>query len=67
MNEQRTEPGEADQGCLYKQFGIFDGTKISLDGMREYFSEGFRVYFIEPELLKKRDRRLFDFIEELAK
>lgn len=52
------------QGRLYEQYGIYDGTHISLDGMREYFSEGFRVYITQPELLKSKDPRLFQYLED---
>lgn len=50
------------QGRLYERYGIYDGEHISLDGMREYFSEGFRVYVTDPERLKEKDPDLFRYI-----
>ena len=50
------------QGRLYERYGIYDGQHIILDGMREYFSEGFRVYVTDPELLEEKDKDLFDYI-----
>ena len=55
------------QGRLYESYGIYDGNQIMLDGMREYFAEGFRVYFEKPELLRLRDPDLYRYIEELVK
>lgn len=51
------------QGRLYENFGshgIYDGQRIYLDGMREYFSEGFRCYFTDPELLERKTRTYMD-------
>ena len=42
-----------------------DGTKVYLDGMREYFSEGFRCYYLDSELLHQKDPLLYNFIKEL--
>lgn len=53
------------QGRLYKEYGIYDGTTVSLDGMLEYFSEGFRFFFIEPDTLLKKDPTLYHYIERL--
>lgn len=56
------------QGRLYENFGengIYDGTKVYLDGMREYFSEGFRCYYLDSELLHQKDPLLYNFIKEL--
>ena len=55
------------QGRLYEAYGIYDGNTITLNGMREYFAEGFRVYFEKPELLRLRDPDLYRYIEELVK
>lgn len=54
------------QGRLYKEYGIYDGKTVSLDGMREYFSEGFRYFFIEPDSLMEKDPDLYRYIERLA-
>ena len=58
------------QGRLYENFGdrgIYDGKKVYLDGMREYFSEGVRVFYADPQLLLKKDPDLYDYIKELMK
>lgn len=58
------------QGRLYENFGshgIYDGQRIYLDGMREYFSEGFRCYFTDPELLERKDPDLYGYIKELVR
>lgn len=31
----------------------------------EYFAEGYRAYFLEPQLLQEKDPRLYQFIKEL--
>ncbi len=51
------------QGRLYESYGIFDGSKVSLEGMREYFSEGYKEYITNPENLKLHDPELFDYFE----
>lgn len=55
------------QGRLYEQFGrgIFDGKQVYLDGMREYFSEGFMFYVHNPEILMQKDPELFEYIRRL--
>lgn len=55
------------QGRLYERFGrgIFDGKHVYLDGMREYFSEGFVFYIIDPNILRQKDPDLFDYIKRL--
>lgn len=58
------------QGRLYENFGehgIYDGVHIYLDGMREYFSEGLRVFYSNAQMLKERDPDLYRYIEELVK
>ena len=35
--------------------------------MREYFSEGVRVFYADPQLLLKKDPDLYDYIKELMK
>lgn len=55
------------QGRLYERYGIYDGKNISLDGMLEYFSEGFRAFFMEPERLRQCDPDLYQYIEEMTK
>lgn len=34
--------------------------------LREYFSEGYRAYFKEPEILKKKDQDLYNYIGRLV-
>lgn len=53
------------QGRLYEQYGIYQGERVSLYGMREYFSEGFREYFENPENLKAHDPMLYAYLKEL--
>ncbi|EFV01918.1 hypothetical protein HMP0721_1312 [Pseudoramibacter alactolyticus ATCC 23263] len=31
----------------------------------EYFSEGYRCYCLEPSVLKKKDKELYDYIRGL--
>ena len=58
------------QGCLYS--GGKEGYELIIDGqvnpkcLVEYFPEGYSFYLTNPELLKERDRELFDFIKELT-
>jgi len=54
------------QGRLYERYGIYDGSQVYLDGMREYFSEGFRAYVLTPDLLANKDRALFEYIRRLV-
>ena len=35
--------------------------------MREYFSEGVRVFYTDPRLLEKKDPDLYEYIKELMK
>ena len=51
------------QGRLYESVGIFDGKNVSLDGMLDYFSEGYEEYIRNPENLKAHDADLFDYFE----
>lgn len=55
------------QGRLYERYGrgIYDGKQVYLDGMREYFSEGFMFYVHAPDVLKQKDPDLFDYIRRL--
>ena len=53
------------QGRLYEKYGIYSGDEISLDGMLEYFSEGYMEYVSNPENLKKHDPDLFAYIERI--
>lgn len=58
------------QGRLYENYGdngIYDGKKVYLDGMREYFSEGVRVFYANPQQLLKKDPDLYEYIKELMK
>ena len=58
------------QGRLYESsdYGIFkkDSPEINEDMLKEYFSEGFRAFYKEPALLKEKDPKLYEFIEELS-
>ena len=44
----------------------YDSSESLLSGLREYFSEGFRCYFMEPDLLKQKDYELYQYIKELV-
>lgn len=55
------------QGRVYLSYiSDYDSAESLLDGIREYFSEGFRCYFMEPDLLKQRDSKLYRYIKELV-
>lgn len=41
------------------------GDKINLNTLGEYFSEGYREYFEDPNNLKIKDIKLYNFIKEL--
>jgi hypothetical protein len=47
--------------------GIYSGKYVILDGMREYFAEGYRCYILNPLTLKSHDPKLFEFIERMIK
>lgn len=60
------------QGRIYnKDFQsksyIAPGGKINLNCLGEYFSEGFREYWIDKDNLKTHDIELFKYIEELLR
>lgn len=55
------------QGRLYEKYGIYDGANISLEGMLEYFSEGYREYILNPERLREFDPELYRYLEVLRK
>ena len=51
------------QGRMYESVGFYDDDKrINLNAMLEYFSEGYRAYHQDPELLKQKDPDLYRFI-----
>ena len=54
------------QGRMYESVGVMDDGKLVLDSMLEYFSEGFRAFYKEPDLLKEKDASLYDFIGGLS-
>lgn len=54
------------QGRLYRR-GYSDVTEIDLSTLKDYFSEGYRAYYTEPWLLKKKDPKLYAYIEGLPK
>jgi hypothetical protein len=51
------------QGRLYEEVGIFDGKAVSLDGMLDYFAEGYKEFILNPENLRVHDPSLFDYFE----
>lgn len=54
------------QGRLYDEVGIFNGKDITLDGMLDYFSEGYVEYIRNPDNLKKHDPDLFDYFRGIT-
>lgn len=54
------------QGRLYRR-GNSGATEIDLSALKDYFSEGYRAYYTEPWLLKKKDPKLYAYIEGLPK
>ena len=55
------------QGRVYTKNDTLDCfASFDYAQMREYFSEGYRAYFKEPDLLKSKDPQLFDYIKELV-
>lgn len=53
------------QGRMYESAGIYDGHTINLSSMKEYFAEGYREFYADPENLKAHDPALYDYIREL--
>lgn len=53
------------QGRLYHEVGIFNGKDVSLDGMLDYFSEGYVEYIRNPDNLKKHDPDLFEYFRRI--
>lgn len=53
------------QGRMYESAGIYDGHTINLSSMKEYFAEGYREFYADPENLKAHDPDLYDYIREL--
>lgn len=45
--------------------GYIIGNKFNGKCLGDYFSEGYREYFFNPQNLKSKDRELYDFIEGL--
>lgn len=53
------------QGRMYESYGIYDGTEINLSSMKDYFPEGYREFFMDPDNLKAHDPDLYDYIRGL--
>lgn len=53
------------QGRMYESAGIYDGHTINLSSMKEYFAEGYREFYMNPENLKAHDPGLYDYIRGL--
>lgn len=53
------------QGRMYESSGIYDGHTINLSSMKEYFAEGYREFYMNPENLKTHDPDLYDYIRGL--
>lgn len=54
------------QGRLYRR-GDADAAEIDLSALKDYFSEGYRAFYVEPWALKKKDPKLYAYIEGLLK
>ena len=55
------------QKRLYIDMNTLDyGAKFDFLKLNEYFSEGYRSYFKEPEILKKKDPDLYNYIGRLV-
>lgn len=56
------------QGRIYTDIFTADySAPIPLESLFEYFSVGFEAYFKNPNELIKKDRKLYNYIEELMK
>mgnify|MGYP001860525652 FL=1 len=53
------------QGRMYESAGIYDGHTINLTSMKEYFAEGYREFYVNPENLRLHDPDLYDYIRRL--
>ena len=53
------------QGRRYESAGIYDGRTINLTSMKEYFAEGYREFYVNPENLRLHDPDLYDYIRRL--
>lgn len=53
------------QGRMYESAGIYDGHTINLTSMKEYFAEGYREFYVNPENLRLHDPDLYDYIRGL--
>jgi hypothetical protein len=60
-----------DGPCIISDYQGWIGTekpsKILPKMLREYFSEGYREYFVNPKNLRNKDLDLFDFIRRIGK
>ncbi|MCO7122036.1 putative zinc-binding metallopeptidase [Ihubacter massiliensis] len=54
------------QGRMYEEVGFIneDGV-LNHFALGEYFSEGYKTYFSNPEVLKVKDAKLYQYIKEL--
>lgn len=41
--------------------------KVKVSMAKEYFSEGLKYYYYDNKLLKKKDKKLYDFIDKIVK
>lgn len=55
------------QKRLYIDMDTLDyGASFDYLTLNEYFSEGYRTFFSEPELLKEKDNDLYEYIRRLV-
>lgn len=50
----------------YKNVACFKNGEANINNAKEYFTEGFRYYFENYELLKETDIELFNYIDKIV-
>lgn len=63
----------SDMQTIVYETDVFGNPMFNMDStlntitLQEYFSEGFHYFFLNPNLLHKKDKKLYDYIKELTK
>ena len=55
------------QGRVYEPIFVGGGDKLNINCLKEYFTEGYKTYILNPQELKKKDIRLYYYIKEKIK
>lgn len=55
------------QGRVYEPIFVEGGDKLNINCLKEYFTEGYKTYILNPQELKKKDIRLYYYIKEKIK